>query len=53
VRSADTIFVIKEGKIAEQGSHEELIKDPDGVYAALISRQMESRKKLDGDEKTD
>lgn len=35
VRKADQILVIKDGMIAEQGSHAELIKKPDGVYKHL------------------
>lgn len=36
IRNADQIVVINEGKIAEQGSHDELIKNSDGAYSALL-----------------
>ncbi|XP_050378891.1 ABC transporter B family member 2-like [Argentina anserina] len=39
VRNADIIAVVQEGKIVETGSHEELISDPNGVYAALVHLQ--------------
>lgn len=39
VRNADTIFVINDGMIAEQGSHDELIKK-EGAYAALYRTQL-------------
>ena len=38
VRGADTIAVVGEGRIVEQGSHEELLQiGPSGVYFELIS----------------
>ena len=40
VRNADQIFVIDKGRIAEQGTHEELVKNG-GIY----SRFIDSRKK--------
>ncbi|XP_009371200.2 ABC transporter B family member 2 [Pyrus x bretschneideri] len=39
VRHADVIAVVQEGKIVETGSHEELISNPNGVYAALVQLQ--------------
>lgn len=39
VRNADVIAVVQEGKIVETGSHEELISNPNGVYAALVHLQ--------------
>lgn len=47
VRSADLIFVIKSGSVVEQGSHDTLIANPDGVYSSLIRRQLETQRKLD------
>lgn len=46
VRSADCIFVIKDGQVVEQGTHDGLIQE-DGAYSALISRQMQAQKSLD------
>ncbi|XXG77264.1 hypothetical protein AAC387_Pa08g1450 [Persea americana] len=39
VRNADTIVVLHGGKVVEQGSHSELIKDLDGPYSKLIHLQ--------------
>ena len=44
IRSADVIFVIKEGKLVERGTHDQLIREG-GVYAELERLQM-------GDEQT-
>jgi len=40
VRTADRIYVLDQGAIAEQGTHDELMQD-DGVYARLFSLQAE------------
>ena len=40
IQKANTIFVIQEGRIAESGSHEELLAKPDGVYANLYNIQF-------------
>jgi ATP-binding cassette subfamily B (MDR/TAP) protein 9 len=47
VRSADRIFVLKDGAVVEEGNHEELLQNDTGVYASLIQRQMEAQRKLD------
>nr|DAD48108.1 TPA_asm: hypothetical protein HUJ06_018045 [Nelumbo nucifera] len=39
IRNADTIAVVHQGKILEQGTHSELTKDPDGAYSQLIRLQ--------------
>ena len=39
IRSADVIFVIKDGRLVEQGTHGELMQDG-GVYAELERLQM-------------
>jgi ATP-binding cassette subfamily B protein len=41
VRSADRIFVIREGQVAEAGTHEELAARPGGVYRTLSELQFE------------
>ncbi len=40
IRDANEIIVIKKGEIAERGSHEQLIKNGNGVYKKLVERQM-------------
>ena len=47
VRNSDVIFVVQDGQVVEQGSHEELIADPDGAYSNLVVRQMNANTKLD------
>jgi len=41
VRDCHRIISVADGRIAEIGSHEELLKRPNGVYAALWMRQSE------------
>ena len=40
IRKANTIAVMKTGRIIEQGSHDELLCKPDGAYSSLISLQQ-------------
>jgi len=40
VRKADKIFVLKDGTIYEQGTHEELLKKEGGLYKHLHELQM-------------
>lgn len=40
VRKADRIFVLENGKIAEEGRHEELVKKPNGIYRELYKLQF-------------
>ncbi|TCN17226.1 hypothetical protein EV184_1401, partial [Sinorhizobium americanum] len=35
VVNADKIVVMKDGRVVEEGSHEELARRPDGLYARL------------------
>jgi ATP-binding cassette subfamily C protein CydCD len=41
VRNADRIIVLEDGRVAETGSHRELL-DKGGLYAHLVSRQLAS-----------
>ena len=43
VMDADCILVVNDGKIVEQGTHEELLKEQ-GAYAALYKTQFGSKK---------
>jgi ATP-binding cassette subfamily B protein len=40
VRMADRIFILRDGKIIESGSHQELV-EAGGVYAELFSMQAQ------------
>lgn len=46
IRNADTIFVVQDGQVVEQGNHSKLI-ETDGAYSALVRRQMNVQKKLE------
>lgn len=39
IRTAHVILVINDGKVVEQGSHSQLLKNPDGIYASMIQLQ--------------
>lgn len=40
IKKADKIIVVAKGKVVEQGSHEELVKNEDGVYHNLVNAQQ-------------
>lgn len=44
VRDANRIIVMEKGQIAEMGSHEELLQNPDGIYTHLDRLQQRARK---------
>jgi ATP-binding cassette subfamily B (MDR/TAP) protein 1 len=39
IKTADKIIVMRQGKLVEEGSHEELLKDEDGIYYGLVHAQ--------------
>jgi ATP-binding cassette subfamily B protein len=39
VRALDRLLVFDKGRIAEEGSHEQLIRRPGGIYRRLFERQ--------------
>ena len=41
VRWADRIFVLKDGAVVEEGTHDELLGRPDGVYRTLSLLQLD------------
>ena len=43
IRSADTIVVINDGEIVEQGTHEELLKIKNGAYVSLYNAQFKNK----------
>ncbi|KAJ8549049.1 hypothetical protein K7X08_032756 [Anisodus acutangulus] len=43
IRNADLIAVVHLGKLVEQGTHDELIKDPDEAYSQLVQMQQKNK----------
>ncbi|GMP33255.1 hypothetical protein CsSME_00006663 [Camellia sinensis var. sinensis] len=43
VKSADIVAVVSDGQVVESGTHDELL-DKDGVYTALVRRQLQGSK---------
>ncbi|KAL2494628.1 ABC transporter B family member 9 [Forsythia ovata] len=52
IRNADHIAVVQAGKLVEQGTHAELVRNPDGAYSQLV-RMQEGAKQVDNIEGTD
>jgi subfamily B ATP-binding cassette protein HlyB/CyaB len=46
VREAHRIVVMERGQIAEIGSHDELLRNPDGIYYHLYQLQQGSQTQL-------
>ena len=44
IRSADVIYVLENGAIAQQGSHGELMAEP-GLYRRLVEEQAQLERK--------
>lgn len=40
IRNADSIAVLQDGRILEQGSHDILMQRPRGAYRALVNQQQ-------------
>ncbi|MEY4540400.1 MAG: hypothetical protein RLZZ306_2157, partial [Bacteroidota bacterium] len=48
IRNVDTIYVLKEGEVSEQGSHDELVSIENGIYANLVKLQFENGMVFEG-----
>ena len=44
LRDADKLIVIERGKVAEEGTHKELLEKEEGVYKKLYTLQQEALK---------
>ena len=40
VRNADKILVLDQGRLVQEGTHDELLKDPEGIYARIYEMQL-------------
>lgn len=46
IKDADTILVMRYGKLVEQGNHESLLQNyPDGIYHQFVKQQEDAEKK--------
>ncbi|XP_065031997.1 putative multidrug resistance protein [Musa acuminata AAA Group] len=43
IRNADAIAVVQAGRVMELGSHDDLIRDEDGLYSSLVRLQQTTR----------
>ena len=50
IRKADKIVVLQKGKLKEQGTHESLLQNEEGVYAGLVNAQRLALGGQDGEE---
>ncbi|KAL6753645.1 hypothetical protein V8C86DRAFT_448357 [Haematococcus lacustris] len=50
IRSCDTIVVLRDGLVAEQGSHEALMAQPEGLYRAMWELQAAEQQEDEGEE---
>ena len=46
VRNVDCIYVLKDGQVAESGTHDQLASQEDGIYANLVRLQFENNSDL-------
>ncbi|WP_286930629.1 MULTISPECIES: ABC transporter ATP-binding protein [Aeromicrobium] len=44
IQNADVIFGLVDGRVVEQGTHAELVDDPDGLYGRLYREQFSTRR---------
>ena len=47
IKDADKIVVLKSGEVIEEGTHDELYENEDGVYHSLVQRQQAAQE-VDG-----
>lgn len=47
IRNAHLIAVVQSGKLVEQGTHADLIRDPDGAYSQLVRMQAGSSRETE------
>ena len=53
ILKADQILVLKDGVIAEQGNHEELLQDEDGIYRQLYETQFRTILDIEAEKETE
>jgi ABC-type multidrug transport system fused ATPase/permease subunit len=46
IKQADKILVLDQGRMVQEGTHQDLLLNPDGIYKKLIERQYETNQEV-------
>jgi ATP-binding cassette subfamily B (MDR/TAP) protein 1 len=52
IKNADVISVLQDGKIIEQGAHQQLIENKKGAYYKLVSLQQQQQQQLQSQQRS-
>ena len=52
IKNADLIYVIKDGKVLEQGNHDQLL-ELDGYYSKMVKTEISEEMEIQNDDKTE
>ena len=50
IRNADRVYVVSDGRIVEEGTHESLMANEDGAYFKMVKRQVIDNTEVEDDD---